>query len=226
MPSTVPFTLDASILPYAANLLVYTNDANEVVIVWTGLDPSATVSQLVFTAKLNPADADNAPTTVQKIATAASGLLTNPGPGVWQGVFPLTAADETTLLAQHSYDIKGYGSFGAQPRAIQTGTIKTAVGITSLTTVLVAVASVTIAPSPALLFTGQQLPLGVTVLDAAGDQLLGLPVQWASSNTSIATVDNNGLVTGQTNGSCTITATVNGVAQSVTVQVSGLVYTP
>lgn len=223
MPSTVPFTLDTSIPAAAANLLCYTNDTNDVVLVWTGLAPTDVVSQMVFTAKLNPSDADNAPTTVQKIATVASGLLTNPGPGVWQAVFPLTAADETTLLASHGYDIKGYGTLGGQPnqiRTIQNGTIQTTQGVTTLQTQPQPVASVALSPAALAMYIGDVTPLVISIKDANGNNVNGATVVWASSVPSVATVDQTGVVTAVLAGAATITATANGVSASATVVVA------
>ena len=76
------------------------------------------------------------------------------------------------------------------------------------------VASVTVAPeSVAYAFIGGNLQLNATLENVSGD-----PV-WSSSNTDIATVDSNGLVTAKLMGKVTITATVNDVEGSCEITV-------
>jgi hypothetical protein len=56
--------------------------------------------------------------------------------------------------------------------------------------------------------------------DSAGNVLTGQSVSWSSSNSSVASVDGAGLVTGQATGSATITATSGGVSGTATVTVA------
>src|SRR2546423_722822 len=62
-------------------------------------------------------------------------------------------------------------------------------------------------PGSLTLNAGQTLQLGATAKDAAGNIVLIAPrnLQWSSNNTPVATVDANGLVTGGSAGSATIT---------------------
>jgi manganese oxidase len=72
------------------------------------------------------------------------------------------------------------------------------------------VAQVVVSPASAAIGVGQTVQLTATVLNAAGDEI-GNPVTWASSNVSIATVNQNGLVTGVSiGGPIEITATAVG----------------
>src|SRR6185295_9443501 len=57
---------------------------------------------------------------------------------------------------------------------------------------------------------GQTVQLTATTKDANGNTLTGRTVTWASSNTSVGTVNGSGLVTGVVAGSTTITATSEG----------------
>jgi hypothetical protein len=59
---------------------------------------------------------------------------------------------------------------------------------------------------------GATTQLTATPKDAAGNSLTNRVVDWSTSNATIATVSQAGLVTGVTPGSATITATVEGVA--------------
>lgn len=63
------------------------------------------------------------------------------------------------------------------------------------------------------------LQLEARVLDAQGNPLSPMAVRWASSDSSVATVDEGGLLTAKGSGSARITASVNGVADSARVVV-------
>ena len=84
----------------------------------------------------------------------------------------------------------------------------------------VAVESVSVSPSTAEIYVGGTTQLTATVLPAdASDKR----VTWSSSDNSIATVDNSGLVTGIAQGSVTITCSAtdgSGVSDSCIVNVS------
>jgi acid phosphatase len=72
------------------------------------------------------------------------------------------------------------------------------------------VASVTVTPASATVSAGSSVQLTATPKDANGNPLVGRTVTWQSSNTSAATVNSSGLVTGVAAGSATITATSEG----------------
>src|SRR5437773_137504 len=75
---------------------------------------------------------------------------------------------------------------------------------------VVPVSSVTVSPASASVSAGQTVQLTATPKDANGNPLSGRVVTWASSNTSVATVNGTGLVSGVAAGSATITATSEG----------------
>jgi uncharacterized protein YjdB len=81
----------------------------------------------------------------------------------------------------------------------------------SITVTAPTVASVTVAPSTATVSAGSTVQLAAVAKDASGAVIPGLTVTWSTSNSAVATVDNNGLVTGVGSGSAQITATVGGV---------------
>lgn len=66
---------------------------------------------------------------------------------------------------------------------------------------------------------GDTVRLQATVLDLDGNLIAGQPVTWASSDTSIATVDDEGRVTGWRVGAVAIEAEVDGVVGRVTIRV-------
>ncbi len=77
----------------------------------------------------------------------------------------------------------------------------------------------TISQTSATMDSGNTLQLNLL-----GDGKAVYGVTWASSNESIATVDNTGLVTGQSDGTAKISATVNGTTKECEVKVNGFVY--
>jgi hypothetical protein len=66
---------------------------------------------------------------------------------------------------------------------------------------------------------GQTVQLTATPRDANGNALTSRTVAWSTSNASIATVSNTGLVAGVSSGSATITATVDGKTGTRTLNV-------
>jgi uncharacterized protein YjdB len=89
------------------------------------------------------------------------------------------------------------------------------------------VATVVVLPNPASVFVGQTLALSDTLKDASGNILTGRFVAWASSNTSIATVNlNTGVVTGiAPGGPIAISATSEGKDGSTMITVPAAVAT-
>src|SRR5207253_5002745 len=83
-------------------------------------------------------------------------------------------------------------------------------GTSSVTVTNVPVATVEVTPPSASVQAGQTVQLTATPKDANGAPLSGRTVTWSSSNTSVATVSNSGLVSGVTPGSITISATSEG----------------
>src|SRR5205823_2136160 len=105
--------------------------------------------------------------------------------------------------------VTGGGTAGS---ATITATSEGQSGTSSITvsSVPVPVSSVTVSPASASVSAGQTVQLTATPKDANGNPLSGRVVTWASSNTSVATVNGTGLVSGVAAGSATITATSEG----------------
>ncbi|MCU0633886.1 MAG: Ig-like domain-containing protein [Gemmatimonadaceae bacterium] len=82
------------------------------------------------------------------------------------------------------------------------------------------VGAVLVSPSQATVAIGQALRLTVQVIDDDGTLLQGRPVQYRSSNATIATVGADGTVTGIAPGSVTITATSEGRSGTATIAVT------
>src|SRR5207245_56151 len=95
-------------------------------------------------------------------------------------------------------------------------------GTSTITVTAVPVASVTVSPGSASMQVSQTVQLTATPKDANGNPLPGRAVSWTSSNTSVATVDGSGLVTGVVAGTATITATSEGQSGTASVTVSNV----
>jgi uncharacterized protein YjdB len=86
-------------------------------------------------------------------------------------------------------------------------------------TVIPAVASIAVTPTPNSLIIGQTVQLTATLLDAAGATITGRTVTWSSNNDAAASVSTTGLVTAKALGSATITAAVEGKTGTALVDV-------
>ena len=81
------------------------------------------------------------------------------------------------------------------------------------------VTTVTVSPTTAAVNAGFTTTLTATVMDQNGNVMTGQTVTWSTNNAPVATVNSNGVVTGVSGGSATITATSSGKsgASSITV---------
>jgi uncharacterized protein YjdB len=129
----------------------------------------------------------------------------------------ITWASESTGIATVSPTglVKGV----ATGTATITATSEGKSGSSNVTVTIPAVATVTLAPPTATIPPGGTTTFTPTLKDANGNTLTGRTVTWQSSNTSVATVNNSGVVTGVTEGTSTITATSEGKSGTATVTV-------
>lgn len=208
------FTLDMQKPPLRVDLLAgIAGDWGEVRVPLT-LDDGEVFAQAAFTAKVLPTDADDAATTVQRIATTvagASGRYDTSDPLQPYLLFRLTPEDTLLLLTSHDYDVQVWVTEDGQPRfrTVQWGKVRTSAGITAMAD-LVAPGphTVSIAPAAIQVTAGFTVQLVATERDAQGVVVVGNPVVWASSNPAVAQVDQNGVVLGIAAGNAVISATI------------------
>ncbi len=97
-------------------------------------------------------------------------------------------------------------------------------GSAQLTVTPIKVATITVVPATASLFTGRTLVLTLQLRSATGAVLspVGRTITWTTSDPTIATVDAAGIVTTTGAGVATVTATTDSVSGSATVTVSNI----
>ena len=103
-----------------------------------------------------------------------------------------------------------------------TATSEGKTGAASVTVHNVPVATVEVIPNPATVTVGQTGQLAVVLEDATGAELTGREVVWSTSDPAVATVTEQGVVTGVAAGEATITATSEGQSGSTLVTVSAV----
>ena len=175
------------------------------------VSPASTTLQVGQTVQLTatPKDANGNPLTGRTVT--------------WSSSNPSVASVDGSGL------VTGGGTAGS---ATITATSEGQSGTSSITvsSVPVPVSSVTVSPASASVSAGQTVQLTATPKDANGNPLSGRVVTWASNNTSVATVNGTGLVSGVAAGSATITATSEGqsgtASITVTVPVASVTVSP
>ena len=93
------------------------------------------------------------------------------------------------------------------------------VGVATITVAPPPVASITLSPTVDTILIAETLQLVPTLRDASNNIVTGRTVSWTTSNATIATVSNSGLVTGVDDGNVTITATVDNRSASANLRV-------
>jgi len=103
---------------------------------------------------------------------------------------------------------------------VTPGTVADSAIVTVTAVAVVPVTSVTVTPASASIIVGGTGQLSAVAKDSAGNTLNGRVVTWSSSTAAVATVSGNGLVTGVTPGSVTVTATSEGKSGTAAVTIS------
>lgn len=115
---------------------------------------------------------------------------------------------ETTWYAQDIGPVKMVTSISGNGQSSQTTEDLTGYLVDGHSSRL----SLQVTPATATINAGATTQFSATLLDATNNALITIPATWASSDTSVATVDATGLATGVKAGTATITPWVGGVA--------------
>jgi trimeric autotransporter adhesin len=103
--------------------------------------------------------------------------------------------------------------------AVITAVIDGVSNVSNVTVTLAPVARVTVSPPDVSVTAGKSVQLTANLADASGNALSGRDVAWESSDTRLATVDQNGLVRGIRRGTAIVTARSEGKAGTATIRV-------
>ena len=114
------------------------------------------------------------------------------------------------LAAATAYDFQIRAFRTASGNAKMYGGLSAIAKGSTTAAVVAAVASITLSPASSSREPGQTQQFAAVVRDAAGNEITGRALTWASSNSSVASVDPSGLVTALTPGTATITADAEG----------------
>lgn len=93
------------------------------------------------------------------------------------------------------------------------------VGVATITVIPEPVASISLLPTVDTILIGESLQLVPTMRDANNNVVTGRTITWTSSNPTIATVSNSGLVSGIGDGNVTVTASVDTRSASANIRV-------
>ncbi len=128
----------------------------------------------------------------------------------------------TSTASVATVDATGMMTSVGTGSATITATAEGKTGTATITVSQAPVAAVAVTPTPLSMSVGQTTQLAATLTDSAGNVLNGRTVTWASSNSSVATVSAQGVVTAVVEGTATITATSEGRSGSAAVTVSNV----
>jgi uncharacterized protein YjdB len=153
--------------------------------------------------------------TVQLTATASDAE----GNTIADKVFTWESSDESVATVSDS----GLVTAVANGTATITATVDGVSGSATITVAQVA-ATVEVTPDTATLESiGETVQMTAVASDANGNTIADKTFTWTSSDDSVATVSDSGLVTAVATGSATITATVDGVSGTVLLTVAQVV---
>lgn len=170
--------------------------------------PPAAVASVTVTPATASVDSGK---TVQLTATLrdANGATLTGRAVTWTSLNPGIATVSGTGL------VTGVAPGTAQVYAASEGKSDT----TTITVVRPPVATVTLTPASATVETGKTVRLTATLRDASGTPLTGRQVTWTSLNPAVATVSNDGLVTGVAVGTAGVYALSEGKSDTSTITV-------
>jgi trimeric autotransporter adhesin len=179
-----------------------------------GDSSSSSTSTTVTKVTVTPATATISVGQTQTYFAATTDVNNNAlgAPVSWTSSTPTVAAIDQNGIAT------GIGQGTTQISGVSEGVTSNTVTLTVTTKV----SSVTIAPMSSSVAVHGTQQFTATALDSSGKPLTGVNISWFCSFSGVATVDNNGLVTGVSPGTVTIVANVG----AVTSQPAVLTVTP
>ena len=221
----IPFTLDIATQPQQKDIKwVAAGDWASFDDTVIGLAAGDAIQQATITVKIDPTDADDAVTSVQRTITgveSANGVVTAD-----RLLFYFQPADTEKMVTAHHYDLQIWVTRGATTyiRTILRGRIYARQDITNSTVLLDPMTTLTITNgATATGAPGSTLQLIAEVRDGGGVLHPEYNPIWSTSNGAVATVDATGLMRFWAAGTSVVSATLAafGLADSINVTVSG-----
>ena len=183
---------------------------------------------LVVTLTLAACGGDNGVTVTEINSVAVSpGTATLVSLGATQQLFALASAagtlapDATFTWSSSDASVASVSATGLVT-ALANGTTTVTASVTGATatgsatiTVAQAAAAITLTIADETITPGATTQVMATVVDAGGSNLSAPDLTWSSSDPTIATVDNTGLVTGVAEGQVVVTASQDGASGTV-----------
>ncbi|HEY2379357.1 MAG TPA: Ig-like domain-containing protein, partial [Gemmatimonadaceae bacterium] len=174
--------------------------------------PTSTVSSVSVTLNAASLTVGQSTQATATLRDASGSVLTGPTVAWSSSNSDVATADATGL-------IHAIGAGNATITATSQG-VSGAATLTVNASAPAPVTSVTVTLNAPSLGVGQSTQAVATLRDAAGNVLTGRAISWSSSNSTVATVDVNGLVSSVAAGSTNITATSEGVTGSASLTVT------
>jgi len=212
-------TADPAIATVSNNGVVTGVSAGNVDIAATSEGKSAVATVTVVPVPPRVSSVRIAPDNVYVYVAGGADLVATPYDGQGTAIGGRKAVWTTNNVSVASISQTGRVTGLVPGTAVITAVIDGVAGYANVTVRLVPVAKVVIIPSSASVNEGKSRTLVTQLTDAAGNVLTNRSVTWSSSNPSIATVDQSGVVRGVRRGTVTITATSEGKFGTASVRV-------
>ena len=212
-------TANPSIATVSDNGVVSGVSAGRVDIAATAEGKSGIASVTVMTAPARVASVRIAPDKVSLFVAGSTTLVATPYDSHGDPLAPRPAVWMTNNAVVAAVSQTGRVTGLLPGSAVITAVIESAASTSTVTVSLVPVAKVTVTPADLPVTAGKSAQLTATVTDASGNSISGRPVDWSSSDTRIATVDELGVVRGVRRGSVVVTATCEGKVGTAIVRV-------
>lgn len=212
-------TADPAIATVSNNGVVTGVSAGTVDIAATSEGKSAVATVTVVPVPPRVSSVRIAPDNVYVYVAGGADLVATPYDGQGTAIGGRKAVWTTNNVSVASISQTGRVTGLVPGTAVITAVIDGVAGYANVTVRLVPVAKVVIIPSSASVSEGKSRTLVAQLTDATGNVLTNRSVVWSSSNPSIATVDQSGVVRGVRRGTVTITATSEGKFGTASVRV-------
>ena len=237
---------DSTGAPLGGRAVVWSSSDPNVASVSNGAVAGAGVGTAVITASSERASASASitvlPAGIARVVPSTDLLVLDPGQSATISALARDAADDEMAGRTVSWSVANPGVAIVSAATSLTATDVTVLGVTpGFTSLKVRVdsveatvairvrrlpaARVSIAPRSASLLVGETVGLSAVARDATGAAVTGSPITWRSLGPATASVDAGGVVRGLAAGHAEVVASIDGVSDTVAVDVAQLLAT-